>query len=672
MFRDSIKLYVENLLNVLEKFEIQKENIVDQNLKNSIEEIEQDIRKGIEKISKNLEFLSKDIEWDKLNIAFFGETNAGKSTLIEALIKGNGKSIGDGRKDFTKTVSKKIYENLNFIDMPGLEGCEKKVIKEIIKATRKSHIVFYVIGTNKEPEEGTLQKVKGYLQNNAKVYSILNVRGKASVYKHKPQLIDENIKKVENRIKEKLKKILGTHYKGNLILNALLGFLSVGNPCRESLQKEQKKVEVVFGNLEKAYLFSGIKNLEDLIKKEKTNALSEIKIVNSYKLLNILEKMVTRILKNKKEFDKGIKNFSKIIESFQLDIENTFNTYKNLITNTVDRLINKMENEIIAIIYTGIENKWTEEHIKSEIDDIEKKYKELINKELTDILTQMKDEIGKRIEEIENRLELYIKLKTSKIEINIKEIINKIKATVNYKLKQLIDIIQFIGILIISLLSEALGPIGAIIAAVIYFIKKLWDWFFGHSKKREREAKQKAYNEVKNAVEKARLKTQKQLQHEFKKLERDFNKTINFLNKKCKILLNASFEINKIIHEIKKTQKEISTLLAREVIHSDAKFAYIDLSLSSGLFLLSNNNFSFQTENELYEKAKILNLKKIIIVPFAEVLLAINNCKIHNDTLYVNDEFTYRALSALKTDESFFSFLGVKKIEKIKTTEETT
>ena len=58
--------------------------------------------------------------WDKLVIAFFGETNAGKSTIIETFRilfdesrnragkEGDGLIVGDGRSDFTK-----VYEEYN-------------------------------------------------------------------------------------------------------------------------------------------------------------------------------------------------------------------------------------------------------------------------------------------------------------------------------------------------------------------------------------------------------------------------------------------------------------------------------------------------------------------------------------------------------------------------------
>ncbi|GAA8423786.1 hypothetical protein HpDR46_14330 [Helicobacter pylori] len=121
---------------------------------------------------KELESLKNNEEWENFTIAFYGETGAGKSTLIECLrmffkerskvdqqerfkrlysnYQNNyqndeckkqailnelhslqdGAIIGDGRSDFTlKTQSYSFqYNHQNFIllDVPGIEGSEKK------------------------------------------------------------------------------------------------------------------------------------------------------------------------------------------------------------------------------------------------------------------------------------------------------------------------------------------------------------------------------------------------------------------------------------------------------------------------------------------------------------------------------------------------------------------
>lgn len=54
------------------------ENIELNNIKNTLNKLNDDFKSEIEK-------LEKSSEWDKFCMAFFGETNAGKSTIIEAL-----------------------------------------------------------------------------------------------------------------------------------------------------------------------------------------------------------------------------------------------------------------------------------------------------------------------------------------------------------------------------------------------------------------------------------------------------------------------------------------------------------------------------------------------------------------------------------------------------------
>lgn len=139
--------------------------------------------------------LKKNSEWDKLVIAFYGETNAGKSTLIEALriylgenvktkniskfnelkqkfsglsvektrkIKKNkevcemieladGAIIGDGRPDFTRKSTSYEFEDFILIDLPGIEGSEEKVIEEILESVKRAHAVFYVTSSVTPP-----------------------------------------------------------------------------------------------------------------------------------------------------------------------------------------------------------------------------------------------------------------------------------------------------------------------------------------------------------------------------------------------------------------------------------------------------------------------------------------------------------------------------------------
>ncbi len=172
-----VKASIENLQNIFKNTDNENER-----LKKSNQEALEVFQKLEFKSLKELESLKKNEEWENFTIAFYGETGAGKSTLIECLRlffkerskmdqqerfrrlyaekndRGSGHAllelekfqdgaiIGDGRSDFTtKTKSYTLkYNNKTFtlLDVPGIEGDEKKLFSKFLTLHKKPMLFF--------------------------------------------------------------------------------------------------------------------------------------------------------------------------------------------------------------------------------------------------------------------------------------------------------------------------------------------------------------------------------------------------------------------------------------------------------------------------------------------------------------------------------------------------
>ncbi len=235
---------------------------------------------------KELESLKNNEEWENFTIAFYGETGAGKSTLIECLRlffkeqskvdqqerfkrlyseknhRGSGHAllelekfqdgaiIGDGRSDFTtETKSYTLKHNnktFTLLDVPGIEGREQKVIDQISNAMQKAHAIFYVTKTPNPPQKGeegkrgTIEKIQRQLGLQTEVWTIFN-KPINNPRAFKDGLIDENEKESLKTLDEKMKGVLGKHYKGHKVVSAQVAFYGLSQALIPETDFDEKK-----------------------------------------------------------------------------------------------------------------------------------------------------------------------------------------------------------------------------------------------------------------------------------------------------------------------------------------------------------------------------------------------------------------------------------------------
>ncbi|GAA8771461.1 hypothetical protein DUHN15_11150 [Helicobacter pylori] len=396
----------------------------DEKLKRFNQEALEVFQKLESKSLKELESLKNNEEWENFTIAFYGETGAGKSTLIECLRlffkeqskvvqqerfkrlysnyqnnyqnderkKQNilnelhslqdGAIIGDGRSDFTlKTRSYSFqYNHQNFIllDVPGIEGDEKKVKQQISNATKKAHAIFYVTKTPAPPQkgehgkEGTIEKIQKQLDSQTEVWAIFN-KPINNPRAFKDGLIDESEKESLKILNKEMKNILGKHYKGYKAVSTQMAFYGLAQALipGTDFDKNKQKFLKDFKAGELLYQ-SHFTSLGEFI----TGALlknSRAKIIqsNCNKALKVVEELQKAIeITIEKQIDPGIKETQEHQQEAHYNLDRSRDKYISNLRNSVFKEIERFKSDFRKGMYVHIDrdigNKECEEIFKNE------------------------------------------------------------------------------------------------------------------------------------------------------------------------------------------------------------------------------------------------------------------------------------------------------------------
>ena len=375
----------------------------------------------IKEAKKELDVALKDTVWDNLVIAFFGETNAGKSTIIETFRilfddkrkKEDGLIVGDGRHDFTKTYEEYHLSiaghPFTLIDVPGIEGNESE-FKDVIKtALHKAHCIFYVQGHNKKPDRATAEKIKKYLGDWVKVYSIYNVRGGVSNYdeEERETLITSGILKAESLIRAEFKTILGDVYAGHVTLQGLLAMsakASFSSKREDLIRGQQKLLKYFGGSADKVLEFSQFKTLITLVEQKSSNFKSEIIEANKQKLISLAGNIATDIEQVMESQKNYLANLELNLRTINREVcNNSMDSALRNITNKTRNAITSAYGELKSEIFDLIDNEpsninqLAEQYQEDVIENLENRIKSIVNDELK----KVRDTANRKIKDLD-------------------------------------------------------------------------------------------------------------------------------------------------------------------------------------------------------------------------------------------------------------------------------
>ena len=147
----------------------QTEDLIDQ-LEDLIAGLEDQLRK-IEEILNH-----KDDEPSSYNITLFGRAGAGKSTLMEILTNGEGKTIGEGGQRTTRDVRSYEWKGLKITDVPGVAAFDGEEDAETAhEAARQADLIIFLV-TDDAPQGAEAEHLARLRKTGHPIMGVCNVK----------------------------------------------------------------------------------------------------------------------------------------------------------------------------------------------------------------------------------------------------------------------------------------------------------------------------------------------------------------------------------------------------------------------------------------------------------------------------------------------------------------
>ncbi len=408
----------------------------------------------------------------------------------------DGAIIGDGRSDVTtKTESYTMkHNNQSFVllDVPGIEGDEKKVKQQISDATKKAHAIFYVTKTPTPPQkgeegkEGTIEKIQKQLDSQTEVYTLYN-KPINNPKAFKDGLIDENEKESLKILNEKMKAILGKHYEGHQIVSAQAAFYGLSSallPESDFYKNKQKFLE--FFKAEELLLYKcRFQQLGEFItgtllentrkKIIKSNCNKALKVIEKLQkaIVTTIDRQINPAIKEIK--DKQPEAYSNLDRSRDKFVSNL----RNSVFDAIERFQSDFRIEMYAHIDDGIEDDECKRRFEDKLQQGMEKLVENIKKRFEQDEQQFRKDLQKDAKQFEDRIKNSLE--------NLKRINIDSGFDPNFNIDSGIDklgLFASIASLIVGI-SNFWNPVGwaSIGLGLVGIVKSVWSWFSSDYKK---------------------------------------------------------------------------------------------------------------------------------------------------------------------------------------------
>ena len=242
-------------------------------------------------------------------------------------------------------------------------------------------------------------KIKEYLNDWVKVYTVFNVRGGSNNYDEEEEretLLRKDVTVNEHLIQDCFAKKLGSVYDGNVTIQALLAMCSKAkfSTTRKDLIKQQTKLIKYFGNTESMFAFSRFDYLLKIVKLKALSFQDEIDDANRRKLRKLAIDARNQLKKVASSQDSAITEMKQQLLDFKKYADTSTSKCKMQIKSQSDSAVESCFTSLKKNIYQLIDN--DEVSIDSinnlsnnEADKLMKNITQLIEENIKDLETKM-------------------------------------------------------------------------------------------------------------------------------------------------------------------------------------------------------------------------------------------------------------------------------------------
>ncbi len=436
----------------------------------------------------------------------------------------DGAIIGDGRRDFTrKTQSYIFYKDdkmFRLLDLPGIEGKESEVQEEIYNSLKRAHAVFYISRECTSPQkgdenaDGTLEKIRKHLNDQAEVYAIWNASVPDTERLRDPFSSSKN-KRVLKILDQDMAEVLGTYYKGHILMSAQPAFLGVAKYLQEGIvlkrQKKFLKEWTCAQLLEESRVAIFAEELWKIADPAK------IKKANLYKIMCALHVVAQEATKYRKVMREAKRHIEKRVEDASRDIQAETKKFMEYANGKIGELGHNITVRVYEQVDKKIENKIGDKELKKDLETaLERTSKGALKEIERDIETYGKTQYEGKIEKILERIKEQVNQYNTRIAIKANLPVADFKIPTDWNFKKILGLGEKLATiggaikLIIWLLPQGGWAIAAAIVvamAVCWLCKRIYDFIkdntWGEGKKaRQRKEVGKVLAKFKEELQK--------------------------------------------------------------------------------------------------------------------------------------------------------------------------